>query len=102
MNEHARHLQPMAPAGVDADATILVLDANARRRIGGPLALVPEAVAHRRNGFLDRDQTFQLLGFDEKCQCVINCVAIRPLRRPGMRAFSPNNPETGCLERPMR
>jgi hypothetical protein len=30
MNEHARHLEPMASARMDADAAILMLDSNAR------------------------------------------------------------------------
>jgi hypothetical protein len=66
MNERARYLQPVAAAGVDADATILVLDSNAWRGIGGPLALVPKAVTYRRDGFRHRDQTLQFLGFDEE------------------------------------
>ena len=46
MDEHAGHLQAVAAALMHADAPVLVLDADARRRIGRLLALVAKAVAH--------------------------------------------------------
>src|SRR5207237_6248936 len=64
VNEGACDLQPMTAAGMNADATILMLDANARCRIGGVLALIAEAVAHRGYGLATCAQTRQFLAFD--------------------------------------
>jgi hypothetical protein len=66
MDERARHLQAVAAAGVNADATILVLDPDTRRGIGRPLALVPEALAHRRDRLRYRNEALQFLGFDQQ------------------------------------
>ena len=43
MDEHAGDFEPVAAALMHADAPVLMLDADARRGIGGLLALVAEA-----------------------------------------------------------
>lgn len=53
MDEHARNLQAMAAAGMDADPTILVLATHSRGAVGRNLALVLETRAYRGDGFFD-------------------------------------------------
>src|SRR5262249_9838256 len=79
VDEHARHLQPMAAALMHADAAVFVLDADAWRRIGGLLALVAEAVAHGSDRLLKRDPAFELLCFDEQRHSVVLRPAVHGL-----------------------
>ena len=66
MDEHAGDLQPVAAARMHADAAVLMLDANARRRIGRLLALVAKAVAHGGDRLGNRDQPLELFGLDQQ------------------------------------
>jgi hypothetical protein len=55
-------LQAVAAARMHADPAILVLDADARRAVGGLLALVAESGADGGDRLRDRDNAHQLLG----------------------------------------
>src|SRR5262249_53887338 len=79
VDEHARHLQPMAAALMHADAAVFVLDADAWRRIGRVLGPVAEAVAHGSDRLLKRDPAFELLCFDEQRHSVVLRPAVHGL-----------------------
>src|SRR6185312_11215691 len=61
MDEGAGDSERVTAAGMDADPAVLVLDADARRAVGGLLALVAEPVADGRDRLRYRDQALKLL-----------------------------------------
>jgi len=67
VNEAAGYLQAMAAARMNAEAAVLVLDAQARRGIGRRIALIVKPLAHRRDRLRDRDPAVELLGANEQC-----------------------------------
>ena len=66
MNKHAANFKAVAATWMNADPAIFVLDADARRAIGGLFALVVKAIPNGGNGFFHRDQALQFFRFDEK------------------------------------
>jgi hypothetical protein len=66
VDEHSGDLKPMAATGMNTDPPVLVLDANAGSGIGRPLALITKPFSHRRNGFRDGYQPFELFCFDQE------------------------------------
>src|SRR5262249_1339018 len=70
VDERTRDLQPMTATRMHADATVLVLDANAGSRIGRLLALVSEAVADGGDRLRDREQSLQFIRLDQEGHCI--------------------------------
>jgi hypothetical protein len=63
---------------------ILVLHANARRGVEGLFSLVAEAAPDGGDGFLERDEAFELFGFDQQRQVARSpCLTALPLPRAG-------------------